>query len=130
MDFVDFLQEWLYNIALAVLPMVGAFVIAYLKALIEKKIAEIEELKPDLADAIRQAVSLAVKAAEQAGAAGLIENKKEYALTIAQKWLDNEGWDEFDIDILEAAIEAEVKAVFNRAGSEAEPARLWSNNAW
>ena len=130
MDFVDFLQEWLYNIALAVLPMVGAFVIAYLKALIEKKIAEIEELKPELADAIRQAVSLAVKAAEQAGAAGLIENKKEYALTIAQKWLDNEGWDEFDIDILEAAIEAEVKAVFNRAGSEAEPARLWSNNAW
>jgi len=131
MEFVDLVQAWLYNLAVAILPIIGAFVVAYLKALIEKKMVDIAEAKPQLADAIRQAVNLAVKAAEQAGFAGFVDEKKQYALNIAQIWLNENGWDEVDIDVLEAAIEAEVLALFNEErGEKVQPAGLWNSSAW
>jgi DNA-directed RNA polymerase specialized sigma24 family protein len=81
-------------------------------ALIKKWLAELEAAKPELAGYIRQAVEIAVLAAEQMEIGGFIEDKKQYALNIAQAYLNEHGWDEFDIDVLEAAIEAEVLKQF------------------
>ena len=113
-EFINLLQEFAFGIASAILPVIAAFVVAYLKALIDKKMAEIEASKPELAWYLDEAVRIAVAAAEKANFSGFVEDKKEYAITIAQKWLDEHGWDEFDIDILEAAIEAEVLKQFGR----------------
>ena len=128
-DFVDVGQKFLFLIAQALLPILAGYVVVFVKKFLDLQMAKLEQNNPTLADGIRQAVSLAVKAAEQAGAAGLIEDKKDYAIAIAQRWLDEQGWDEFDVDILEAAIEAEVLRLFN-----SEPDRLkvadWDDSAW
>ena len=60
----------------------------------------------------REIVEGSIRAAEQMELAGFIEDKKQYALNIAQAYLNEHGWDEFDIDLLEAAIEAEVLKQF------------------
>lgn len=109
---IDFLQAFLQELLVLIAPIIAGFVAAALTALTKKWLAELEASKPKLADAIRQAVSLAVQAAEQAGVAGLIEEKKEYALSIAESWLDQNGWDEIDLVILSAAIEAEVNRLY------------------
>jgi len=128
-ELINLLQEFAFNLAVLALPVISAFLIALLKAWIDKVLADVEAQRPKLAEAIKEAVSLAVKAAEGMELGGFIEDKKQYALNIAQNWLDSEGWDEVDIDVLEAAIEAEVLKVFNRvkAGPEADM-RNW--NAW
>ena len=113
-EFINLLQQFVFNLLVLALPVIAAFLIALLKAWIEKVLAEVEEAQPKLADAIKQAVSLAVKAAEGLDLAGMITDKKAYALEIAQAWLDEEGWGEIELDILEAAIEAEVLKVFNQ----------------
>ena len=110
---IDLLQEFVFNLMVLALPIIAGFVIALLKAWIEKVLADVEEARPKLADAIRQAVSLAVKAAEGLSLAGVINDKKSYALSIAQIWLDEEGLGEINLGILEAAVEAEVLKVFN-----------------
>jgi len=128
-QFVDLLQEFLYNLALVALPIIAGFVIAILKAWLSKILQDVENSKPELADAIKLAVSLAVQAAEGMELSGFISDKKQYALEIVQVWLDEKGWDEVDIDILEAAIEAEVLSVFN--GEKVEGfSRDQSWNAW
>lgn len=125
-QFLDVFQKFVFNILLAILPALSVYIIAWIKAQIDIKVAQIEASKPQFASALRLAVSLAVQAAEQAGLAGLIEEKKDYAVTIAQKWLDNEGWDEFDISILEAAIEAEVNKLYPKEEAE----RIDNLSAW
>lgn len=128
-EFVNLLQEFAFNLAVLALPVIAGFLIALLKALAEKILAQVESERPQLADAIKKAVTLAVKAAEGLELGGFIDDKKQYALNIAQNWLDAEGWDEIDIDILEAAIEAEVLALFNKDKAVGfEDDRAW--NAW
>ena len=113
-ELINLLQQFVFNLLVLALPVIAAFLIALLKAWIEKVLAQVEQARPKLADAIKQAVSLAVKAAEGLDLAGMITDKKAYALEIAQAWLDEEGWGEIELDILEAAIEAEVLKVFNQ----------------
>ena len=127
-ELINLLQEFAFNLAVLALPIISAFLIALLKAWIDKVLADIEANKPKLAEAIKEAVSLAVKAAEGMELGGFIDDKKQYALNIAQNWLDSEGWDEVDIDVLEAAIEAEVLKVFNRVKAGPEADMSW--NAW
>ena len=112
-EFINLLQEFAYNLAVLALPILSGFLIALLKSWIDAKVAEIEANKPKLADAIKQAVGLAVAAAEQMELSGFIEDKKNYALIVAQEWLDRNGWEEVNITVLEAAIEAEVLKAFN-----------------
>ena len=117
---VDFLQAFLQELLVLIAPIVAGFVSAALIALTKKWLAEIEAGKPKLADAIKQAVSLAVQAAEQAGIAGLLEEKKAYALSIAESWLDQNGWEEIDLVILDAAIEAEVNKLYPKEEAYSE----------
>ena len=107
-EFINLLQEFVFNLMVIALPIISAFLVAALRALIKKWLAELEAAKPNFAHYLNGAVAIAVAAAEQMELAGFIEDKKQYALNIAQAYLNEQGWDEFDIDVLEAAVEAEV----------------------
>jgi len=61
---------------------------------------------------IEEAAVFAVQAAEQAGAAELIKDKKEYAIQIAEAWLEANHITT-DIDLIDAAIEKAVLELFN-----------------
>ena len=111
-QFVDLLQEFVFNLLVLALPVVAGLVIALLRAWVKKALADVERAKPELFWVLEQAVDIAVRAAEQMELAGFIDDKKQYALDVAQSYLDSEGWDEVDVDILEAAIEAEVLKQF------------------
>jgi len=67
---------------------------------------------------LEEAAVFAVMAAEQAGAAELIKDKKVYAFDIAERWLELRGI-KIDLDLIDAAIEAAVYEKFN-AGKTSE----------
>ena len=107
-EFVNFLQTWAFELAKLLLPIIAAFLVAALRALTKKWLAEMQEKQPRLMYYLKEAVSLAVKSAEQARAVGFIEDKKAQAMIIAQEYLDAHGWSEVNLDLLDSAIEAEV----------------------
>jgi len=111
-EFVNLLQEFAFNLAVALLPIIAGFVVAALNALVKKWLQELENSKPELSFYIFEAARLAVGAAEKMDFSGFIDGKKQYAIEIAQSYLDAHGWSEVDIDLLEAAIEAEVLKQF------------------
>ena len=111
-DFINLMQEFAFNLAVVLLPIIAGFIVAALRALVKKWLAELEASKPSLYWVLEEAVEIAVRAAEQSEMAGFIDDKKQYAFNIVQAWLDARGWDEIDVEILEAAIEAEVLKQF------------------
>ena len=70
----------------------------------------------DATDLLEEAARVAVTAAEQAGAAYLINDKKAYAMDIAERWLAEHGI-HLDIELIDAAVEAAVYKQFNSAKS-------------
>ena len=109
---VDVLQEFVMGLLLAALPVLAAFAIAALRALAKKWLNDLEQNKPSFHWALESAVEIAVRAAEKMEFSKFIDDKKTYAFEIAQRYLDSEGWDEVDVDLLSAAIEAEVLKQF------------------
>jgi hypothetical protein len=66
---------------------------------------------------------LFVQAAEQAKIAGLIQEKKAYALALAQEWLKSRGW-KLDIILIEGLIEQAVFEEFNSVDAQTAEVRL------
>ena len=113
MDYMQFLSDFLEILLAALLPVAVGFAVAYLKALTEKKLAEIKSEWPDAFSVVEMIAAQVVAAAEQAGAAELIDDKKEFALDMAKKWLLQYDLD-IDLDLISAAIEAEVIRQFKK----------------
>lgn len=113
----DLLEKLLVAFFTLVTPMVVAFLFAQFKLVWARFKAE----KPDMAWMLEQAASLAVNAAEQAGAESYFKDKKAYALDVAQKWLSAQGVD-IDLSLIDAAIEAAVYEEFNK-DKEPKPAQ-------
>ena len=111
-EFVNVLQEFVMGLLLAALPVLAAYAIKALKAWGDKLLADLENSKPSVYWALQEAVVVAVRAAEKMEFSKFIDDKKAYAFEIAQRFLDNEGWEEIDIELIEAAIEAEVLKQF------------------
>ena len=109
----DFWYKLIENILLAFLPVLASLAAGALFAWLRKTWAQFKAEKPDIAWILESAASMAVAAAEQAGAAGCITDKKNYALGVAQAYLDAKGV-KIDLALLDAAIEA---AVFNQLNS-------------
>ena len=107
-QFVNLLQEFAFNLAVIALPILAAFLIALLNAWVKKVLAEVEANKPSLYWAMTEAVGIAVRAAEKMDLSTFVGGKKAYALEVAQGWLNGQGWEEVDIFLLSAAIEAAV----------------------
>ena len=111
-EFVNVLQEFVMGLLLAALPVLAAYAIKALKAWGDKLLSDLENSKPSIYWALQEAAAIAVRAAEKMEFSKFIDDKKAYAFEIAQLFLDNEGWDEIDVELIEAAIEAEVLEQF------------------
>ena len=99
------LSQALSAIAVAVLPVLAAYLAKAVKAWIVAKTAELEAENPSLMYWLEWAAKLAVDAAESAGLNGWIEDKKKFALDLVEKILRERGF-EIDLDVIAAAIEA------------------------
>jgi len=112
-ELINVMQDALQVFLIAVIPAVAAYLASMAKAWIDLKKADFAHRSPKLEDALELAVELAVKAAEQLGLSGAIDDKLDYAVSVAQTWLDSNGWDEVDVVLIEAAVESAVYAKFN-----------------
>lgn len=117
----DFWYKLIENILLAFLPVLASLAAGALFAWLRKTWAQFKAEKPDAAWILEQAASMAVAAAEQAGAAGYITDKKNYALDMAQAYLDAQGI-KINLDLLDAAIEAAVFNEINKGKAIVKPA--------
>ncbi len=110
-EIVNVLQEFVMGLLLAALPVLAVYAIRALKVWGDKVLATFED-KGSLFWALSEAAEVAVKAAEKMNLSEFIYDKKDYALEIVQRFLDNAGWEEVDVELLEAAVEAEVLKQF------------------
>jgi hypothetical protein len=94
------------------LPIVAVAIISALVSWAKLLWAKAKSWNPDTTDLLAEAAKVAVTAAEQAGAAKLISDKKVYAMDIAERWLEQHGI-RLDIELIDAAIEAAVYQQFN-----------------
>lgn len=108
-DVSSILQAVLLALIAAIVPSLVSWLKAQTALLIEK----VRLNSPDVTDALVEAAYFAVKAAEQSKLAGLIEDKKDYALDVAEAWLEAKGID-IDLHLIEAAIEKAVGEEFPR----------------
>lgn len=108
----EILSNVLQAVALMVLPPLAVAVYLWLKAQAELLLAQAREWNPTVTEYVERAASFAVSAAEQAGLAELIEDKKAYALAAGQGWLEGRGI-KFDLRLLDAAIEKAVREEIN-----------------
>jgi hypothetical protein len=113
MDWMPVLSKVLEAILIAILPPLAVALVGLVVSLVRKWWIEAKLYAPTVTSLLEEAVKLAVRAAEQAGAAELIKDKKQYAIEIAEKWLEARGLT-VDIDLLDAAIEAAVLTLFNK----------------
>ena len=112
MDWMPILSKVLEAVLIAILPPLAAALVGLIVGHAKRLWAEAKLLNPTLTDLIEQAAEFAVLAAEQAGAAELIEDKKQYAIEIAERWLLTKNLD-LDINLIDAAIEKAVLELFN-----------------
>ena len=92
-----------------IFTLITIFLLPKLKALISEKVAESDQRK------IIRWVELAVKAAEEAERAGLIDKKAKY--TYALNFLEKRGVT-FDADTMQALIDSSCWELFNKFKGE------------
>jgi len=103
-------MDWskiLETVLLAVLPLLATALTGWILARIGVEWQKFKNAKPDIADLLARGAMFAVQAAEQMGLAKLIDDKKTYALQIAEDWLLLKGV-KIDLHLIEAAIEKAV----------------------
>ena len=113
MDIMEILSEFLQLVLFALAPVLVGYLAAYVKVAIKAKAEEYKLQSPDVYGLVMNFANQAVLAAEQAGAGDLVEGKLAYAFNHAEKWLKQYELD-IDIDLIYAAIEAEVKREFGK----------------
>jgi D-alanyl-D-alanine carboxypeptidase len=94
------------------LPLLAVAVMSFLVARAREAWARAKGWNEPVTSLLEQAVRVAVMAAEQAGAAAIISDKRAYAFSIAQEWLNARGI-KLDTELIYAAIEAAVWKEFN-----------------
>lgn len=105
----EFWWKLLEQTLMAVLPVLAVAVTGW----IIQKIREAEKrIGAERMTHVRWAAEMAVQAAEQAGLAGFIQDKKAHALQAAEAWLKGQGI-RIDLDVLAEAVEAAVWSEIN-----------------
>lgn len=112
MEWMPVLSKVLEAILIAILPPLAAFLVSVGLAYAKRVWGDLKQRYPTVTELIEEAAVFAVQAAEQAGAAELIKDKKEYAIQIAEAWLVANHITT-DIDLIDAAIEKAVLELFN-----------------
>jgi len=119
MEWMPVLSKVIEAILIAILPPLAVVLVSVVLAHAKRVWGDLKQCYPSVTDLVEQAAVFAVQAAEQAGAAELIEDKKAYAIQIAEAWLAANHITT-DIDLIDAAIERAVLELFNR--DEEKPA--------
>ena len=112
MEWMPILSKVIEAILIAILPPLVAFLVSIGLAYAKRVWGDLKQRYPSVTDLVEQAAVFAVQAAEQAGAAELIKDKKQYAIQIAEAWLVANHITT-DIDLIDAAIEKAVLELFN-----------------
>ena len=112
MEWMPILSKVIEAILIAILPPLAVVLVSVVLAHAKKLWADLKQRYPSVTDLVEQAAVFAVQAAEQAGAAELIKDKKQYAIQIAEAWLAANHITT-DIDLIDAAIEKAVLELFN-----------------
>lgn len=115
----EFVSEVLQTLILASIPVLIPILISMAIAYWRKVSAEIQEKAPVTYQALRIVASIAVQAAEQLAMAGVIQEKKQYAIEQVKLLLEQQGI-KMDIESISVAIEAAVLEEFNRHKLEAQ----------
>ena len=115
MEWMPILSKVIEAILIAILPPLAVVLVSVVLAHAKKLWADLKQRYPSVTDLVEQAAVFAVQAAEQAGAAEFIKNKKQYAIQIAEAWLEANHITT-DIDLIDAAIEKAVLELFNGYG--------------
>ena len=118
MEWMPILSKVIEAILIAILPPLVAFLVSVGLAYAKRVWGDLKQRYPTVTELIEEAAVFAVQAAEQAGAAELIKDKKEYAIQIAEAWLEANHITT-DIDLIDAAIEKAVLELFN--GNDEKP---------
>ena len=106
--FLDLLFKIVEGILVAVAPLVVGLVAMWIKAKIDEVKAGIEQqLNDNQRWLLETAANVAVEAAEQMKLGELIEDKKDYAMAVAQQYLASHNVN-LDLEVIEAAVEAAV----------------------
>ena len=112
MEWMPILSKVIEAILIAILPPLAVVIVSAAVAYAKKLWGDLKLRYPSVTELIEEAAVFAVQAAEQAGAAALIEDKKQYAIQIAEAWLAANHITT-DIDLIDAAIEKAVLELFN-----------------
>lgn len=120
MEWMPIVSKVLEAVLIAILPPLAAALVAWMLAKAKEGWARAKRWNPTVTDLIEEAAKFAVRAAEQAGAAELIADKKAYALQIAEAWLAQRNITT-DLDLIDAAIEAAVLELFSDDKPEETP---------
>lgn len=100
------------------LPLLAVAIISALVSWARLLWSKAKDWNTPATEILAQAARLAVTAAEQAGAAEIIEDKRKYAFGIAEEWLKARGI-KLNADLVYAAIEAAVWKEFNSNNHDA-----------
>lgn len=115
------LNTILQAVLLAVISAIVPSFIKWLQAQATYQLARAKSYQPELTEWLTECADFAVKAAEQSGLRGLIEDKKRYALSVGEAWLEAKGIP-IDLHLLDAAIEKAVLENFpHGAPTKVEP---------
>ena len=112
MEWMPILSKVIEAILIAILPPLAVVIVSAAVAYAKRLWNDLKPRYPSVTDLVEQAAVFAVQAAEQAGAAELIKDKKQYAIQIAEAWLVANHITT-DIDLIGAAIEKAVLELFN-----------------
>lgn len=112
-DLKEVLGVVIMAIVMIVIPMVAKPMMSYWYARAKRAWADFEKDQPKLAVYLDAFAHIAVVAAEQAGLRKDVADKKNYALDTVKAWLRQEGYEDIDPTLIDAAIEKAVMEVFN-----------------
>lgn len=112
MEWMPILSKVIEAVLVVLLPPLIVAAVGFLCAKAKELWAKAKAWNPTITEYLEQAAEFAVIAAEQAGAADLIKNKKEYAIEVAEEWLRARNLT-IDIKLIDAAIEKAVLELFH-----------------
>jgi hypothetical protein len=113
MDLSAILSKVLEAVLIALLPPLAVALLSFIIGHARKVWAEFKMTSPSTAEYLEAAAQFAVIAAEQLGIAGLMEEKKSYAIEVAQAYLAQAGVKNIDVALISAAIERAVYQEFH-----------------
>ena len=127
MDWMPIFSKVLEAVLIALLPPLAVALVGLVVALARKAWMQARDsFAPQITDLLEEAAKMAVRAAEQAGIAELIDDKKQYAIEIVELWLEARHVS-VDIDLIDAAIEAAVLKEFNKPETRSATERFLDN---